>query len=46
MSTLTLIIDEELKKEFKKVCIEKNVTQTEVLKELVKKYIEENKDKK
>lgn len=45
MSTLTLIIDEELKKEFKRVCLENDTTQTEVLKELVKKYIEENKNK-
>ena len=46
MSTITLTIDDELKKEFKKVCIEKNITQSEALKNLVKKYVEENKDKK
>lgn len=43
MSTLTFKIDEELKKEFKKICLEKDVTLTDVLTEFIQEYIEKNK---
>lgn len=43
MSTLTFKIDEKLKKEFKKICLEKDVTLTDVLTEFIKEYIEKNK---
>ena len=46
MSTLTFKIDEELKKEFKKICLEKDVTLTDVLTEFIQEYIEKNKKKK
>lgn len=43
MSTLTFNISENLKKEFKKICLEKDTTLTDVLVKYIEEYVEENK---
>ncbi|MFR3298890.1 MAG: hypothetical protein ACLTQH_03375 [Fusobacterium sp.] len=45
-TTVTFKMDENLKKDFKRVCLEKDVTQAEIINKLVEEYVEKNKDKK
>lgn len=42
MTTLNLRIDEKLKKDFKRVCFEKETTLSEVLIQCIKQYITDN----
>ncbi len=46
MTTITLRIEEDLKKDFKRVCLENDVTQSEIIIEWIEQYIEENKKSK
>lgn len=44
MTTLNFRIDEKLKKDFKRVCFEKETTFSEVIIEYIKQYVAENEE--
>ncbi|MDY2801248.1 MAG: hypothetical protein SOV59_08330 [Fusobacterium mortiferum] len=46
MTTITLRIEEDLKKDFKRVCLENDVTQSEIIIKWIENYIKENTNEK
>lgn len=43
MKSLLIKLDNELKTEFHKLCVEEGLTMTEVIRELIKKFIQQQK---